>query len=331
MKLLFPLLITLLFMGCTQKKYFEPENIAGDISFDGNLPSTIHKTHSEGATLFNGEVITKSKVFDIKLPKEFTFLNENEKFILATNNCGVVKLFNKQDFNLSKEIDFKVNVASATLKNSQLALVLANNTILVYDLNSDKTMFSQKSEDVYVLNSKIANPYFLDELILFPTLDGKVVIIDSENYKFIRDIVVSSEKFFNNIIYLSVIENRLIASTPNKVVSVNPKFTNSIDAGIRDVLALEDNVYIFTTDGKIILTNLDLNIIKEKKYPFAHFVGIISGKYIYGVEKQGYLIAVDKNLITSNIFKLKEKIEKPLFTTENRIYYDKNYFELSNK
>lgn len=326
---IFSLLATL-FLGCNQKKYFEPSSVAGDVSFDGKLSSTIVKSHSDGATLFNGEVLTKSGLINIKLPKNFYFLNEDEKFIIATNKCGVIKLFDKNSFKLIKEIDFEVSVASASSKDDELAIVLANNEILLYDMSEDKKLFSQKSEDVYALNSKIASPYFLNDLILFPTLDGKVVIIDSENYKFIRDIVVSSEKFFNNIIYLSVIENRLIASTPNKVVSVNPKFTNSYDAGVRDILVLDDNLYIFTTDGRVVLSNLDLNIIKEKKFEFAHFVGVVSGKYIYGVEKEGYLIAIDKNLITSNVFKLDDKIQKPIFTTKNRIYYDNNYFELSN-
>lgn len=328
MKFLLPL-VALLFIGCSEKNYFEPATVAGDIAFDGNLPSVISKAHSEGVTLLNGEVVTKRGVINIKLPKGFNFLSEDDKYIIATNSCGVVKLFDRENFKLIKEVDFKVTVASATSKENLLAVVLANNTIMLHNLEDSTTLFSQKSEDVYALNAKIANPYFLNDLILFPTLDGKVVIIDSESYKFIRDIVVSSEKFFNNIIYLKVIENRLIASTPNKVVSVNPKFTNSIDAGVREILAQEDNLYIFTTDGKIILANLDLNIIKDKKYPFAHFVGVISGKYIYGVEKEGYLIAIDKNLVTSNIFKLQDKIEKPIFTTENRIYYDKSYFELS--
>ena len=325
---IFSLLITL-FLGCNQKQYFEPESIAGDVNFDGTLSSSISKSHSDGATLVNGEVLTKKGVVNIKLNKNFYFLNEDEKFIIATNRCGVVKLFDRDSFKLIKEIDFKVSVASASTKEDKLAIVLANNEILLYDITEDKKLFSQKSEDVYALNSKIASPYFLNDLILFPTLDGKVVIIDSKNYKFIRDIVVSSEKFFNNIIYLSVIENRLIASTSNKVVSVNPKFTNSYDAGVRDILVLDDSLYIFTTDGKIVLANLDLNVIKEKKFPFAHFVGVVSGKYIYGVEKEGYLIAIDKNLITSNVFKLNDKIEKAIFTTENRIYYDNKYFELS--
>lgn len=176
----------------------------------------------------------------------------------------------------------------------------------------------------------------MGELIIFPTLDGKLQVVDTTAKKIVRDVVVSSEKNFNNIIFFDVIEDKLVAATPTKVVSINPKFANFLDADVANIIFIKNGVYIFTKDGKIILTNTDLKVVKEQKFPFARFVGVIYGKYIYAVEKEGYLIATDINLATSNIFRfeapfygLSSRFEGFLFTSGDSIFYDDKQFKLA--
>ena len=80
----------------------------------------------------------------------------------------------------------------------------------------------------------------------------------------------------------------------------------------------------------------DLKVLKEKKFPFARFLGAIYGKYIYAVEKEGYLIATDVNLVTSNVFKfsapfygMSSSFDGFLFTSGDSIFYDNKQFKLA--
>lgn len=46
------------------------------------------------------------------------------------------------------------------------------------------------------------------------------------------------------------------------------------------------------------LTDADLKVLKERKFPSA-FAGTIHGDFIYMIEKGGYIIATDLDLIQS--------------------------------
>lgn len=323
-------LFSFLILGCSDKNYFEPKDIAGEIEFDREISSELIDSNRNGGTLKSGLTLTERADLGIKLPNRFLFLNESKEFILAANSCGDLKIFDKTSKELYSEMSFEYQVISASISGNLLAVILSNNRASLFDLESKEQLFSQKNEAILAIDSKVASPQFLSGLILFPTLDGKVIVVDADSYQFIRDIVVSSEKFFNNVIFLEVLDNRLIAVTPKKAVSVNPNYTNTLDVESRDILLLDENLYFLTKDGQVILANLDLNILKTRKYPFAHFVGVINGKYIYAVEKQGYLIAFDKNLITSNVFQLSEEIDGAIFTKNDKIFYKNRLFRLQN-
>jgi len=55
------------------------------------------------------------------------------------------------------------------------------------------------------------------------------------------------------------------------------------------------------------------------------------GKYIYALEKEGYFLGVDVDLLSSNIFELSGEIDENVFITMDRVYFGDKYFELGNK
>ena len=224
-----------------------------------------------------------------------------------------------------------VSVASASLKNNLLAVVLGSNELVLIDINDGKEMMHLKQDNVYVLDSRIASPYFLGDLIVFPTLDGKLVIVDEQTKKPIRDVVVSNEKFFGNIIYLQVLGDRLVAATKSKVVSISPKSINFLETDVKDVIVLENRIFVFTKDGRVILADADLKKLKERKFPFATFAGTIYGDFVYMIEKGGYVIATDLDLISTNVYKLPDEIESHVFTTGDALYYKNHFFKLNRK
>lgn len=332
-KIVFSLLTLLLIVsGCgTKRQYFEPETVAGKLSYDGSLPGTIVDAVRDGATLSNGQVITKKGLSSIVLPEGFIYLAEDKGRYVAASKCGAVQIVDANKKVLfSKECS--VSVASAALKGNVLALVLGSNELVLIDINNDgKELMHLKQDNVYVLDSRIAAPHFLGDLIVFPTLDGKLVIVDEQTKKPIRDVVVSNEKFFGNIIYLQVLGDRLVAATKSKVVSISPKSIHFLDAEVKDVIVLENRVFVFTKDGRVILTDADLKKLKERKFEFATFAGTIYGDFVYMIEKGGYVIATDLDLITTNVYKLPDGIESHVFTTGDSLYYKNHFFKLNRK
>lgn len=323
-------LLLLIFSGCSQKQYFEPEQIAGKVDFDKELPSKIVDVTRDGATLENGQVITRDGLLDVRLPKNYKFIGSGDSYIVGANDCGgivVVNIDNKKIV-YKKDFSFKNGVA-AKIKDNILALVFGNNEIAVFDFKNDKLLFSNKGNDIYSVDTKIASPYFLGELILFPTLDGKIVIVDSDNKRVVREIIVGTQKFLNNIIFLDIIEDRLIAATPTKVVSITPQELRTLDIDLSDILYIKKGVYILAKDGRVVVCDPDLNILKTRKYPFAHFTGVIYEEFIYIIEKEGYIIATDHSLRVSNIFKLPEAIDDYIFTSKSKIFYKDKFFQLN--
>jgi hypothetical protein len=318
-----------LFSGCsTKRQYFEPTQVAGRIHYDGTLPASIIDSGRDGATLENGQIITKNGLLDVKIPIGFTFLGTNdERYIAVSRDSNLIIV----DKNSKKVYEKKFDsiVASASLKDNMLAVVLGNNTSMLVDIQKDVKLFEKKGDTVYAHDSKIAAPYFLTELLIYPTLDGKLLILDLATHKVIRDVVVKSEKYFSNIIYLNVLGDRLVAATKKRVVSINPKTMTFLDDEIKDVVILKNRVLILTKDGRVLLTDADLKVLKEKKYQFASFAGTIHGKFAYIVERGGYLIAVDLDLISSNVYKLPDEIDSFIYTTDDKLFYKDRYFKFT--
>jgi len=49
------------------------------------------------------------------------------------------------------------------------------------------------------------------------------------------------------------------------------------------------------------------------------------------IERGGYLIATDIDLISTNIYKMPDNIDSFLFFTHDTLYYQNRYFRLSKK
>ena len=327
-KYLLPVLALFILSGCgTKRQNFEPTSLSGEIAYDGSLPSSIMDVVRGGATLENGQIITKSGLTDVKLPEGYTFLGDSNEKYLATSQCSDLIIIDKNSV-IIYEKKFDAVVASASLKDDMLAVVLGNNNVQLIDTKTDKIVYKKSGDKVYAHDSKIAAPYFLNSLVIFPTLDGKLLIVDLNKNKLLRDVVVKSERFFSNVIYLDVLGDRLVAATKQRVVSINPKSMAFLDEEVKDVIILENRVLVFTKDGRVILTDADLKVIKTKKFKFAAFVGTIHGEFVYIIERGGFLIATDLSLVSSNIYELPDEIESFVFTTDNKLFYKDNYFKL---
>lgn len=318
------LFVSLLFIftGCASKEFFEPEDTVG--SYDNtkaSLNGEIISMNKDGATLDSGEIITKRGLSKFKLPEGFNYLNIGDDKIISSNYKDKV-LVDK------KEISVDGVVVAASLKGNKLALLYSNNSIELRDLESEKILLKEYFNHSYVNDTRIANPYFMSNIILFPTLDGRIIVVSSANAQIVKNIVVDPDGQFNNIIFLNVINDTLVAATANKIISVGDGVLNLKDYNVRDIISHGNYIYIATIDGQIIKTDISLNIINRKKYKYAKIYALAYGGSLYALESQGYLINISDDFKEDNIFDFSFNNERKVIALEDTIYYDDEYIIL---
>ncbi len=317
------LFVSLVFIlaGCATKEHFEPEDTIG--SYDNtkaNLSAEITSMNKDGATLDNGEIITKRGLSKFKIPEGYNFLNISDDKVISSNYKDKV-LVDKQ------EIEVSGVVVAASLKDNKLALLYSDNSIELRDLAEDKTLLKEYFNHSFVNDTRIANPYFMSNIVLFPTLDGRIIVVSSTN-KIVKNIVVDPDGQFNNITFLDVINDTLVAATANKVISVGDGVLNLKNYNVRDIITHDDYIYIATIDGQIIKTDISLNIIQRKKYKYAKIYALAYGTSLYALESQGYLINISDDFKSDAIYDFGFDNERKVIALGDTIYYDDEYIIL---
>lgn len=314
-----------LFTACSSKKYFEPEDVSSNIVLSKeSMSSSITSMNKIGATLDNKKFITKNGISNYELPEGFDFLNLTEDGrIIATNYVDKILIGNQEK--ILKDV-----VIAASLKNEKLALVYSNNTIELIDVNTSKTLFKEYLPLSLANDTRITNPYFMGNLILFPTLNGKVIIISSTNNESVKNISVDPDSEFNNIISLNVIESSqtLIVASPNKIVSISPKEVLSKDYEVRDIIINKEDIYVATIDGQLIKLSASLNEVKSKKYKYAKFHALAFTDSLYAVESQGFLVNINSDFSKDSVYDFSFDNEERMIAIGNRIYFDSKYITL---
>ncbi|MBP7770197.1 MAG: hypothetical protein KA055_03655 [Aliarcobacter sp.] len=323
--LLISLSALLLFTACSSKKYYEPEDVSSNIELNKeSMSSSIKSMNKIGATLEDNRIITKNGISEFELPEGFDFINlTDDGKIIATNYIDKLLIGNQE-----KKV--KDVVVAATIKNGKLAVVYSNNTIELIDMNNDKTLFKEYLPISLANDTRIANPYFMGNLILFPTLNGKVIIVSAINNESVKNIAVDPDNEFNNIISLNVIESSqtLIVATPNKIVSISPKEVLSKEYDLRDIIVNKENVYIATIDGQLIKLTANLEEVAKKKYKYAKIHALAFTDSLYAVESQGFLINVSSDFKQDAVYDFSFDNEERMIAIGNRIYYNSKYITL---
>ncbi|MCG3704206.1 hypothetical protein L5F68_07660 [Aliarcobacter butzleri] len=323
--ILVSLLSVFLFTACSGKKYFEPEDTSSNIELnEKSIPATIKSFNKIGATLEDNKVITKNGISQNELPEGFEFLNLTEDGrIIATNYIDKI-LIGNQERKVSEV------VVAASLRNEKLALIYSNNSMELIDINTNKTLFKEYLPISLANDTRITNPFFMGNLILFPSLNGRVIIVSSVNNEAVRNISVDPDSQFNNIIYIGVIESNqtLIVASPNRVVSISPRDVISKEYDLRDIIVNNNDIYIATIDGQIIKLNATLDQVAKKKYKYAKIHVLAFSDSLYAVESQGFLINIDENFDKDVIYDFSFDNEERMIAIGNKIYFGSDYITL---
>ncbi len=324
MRLIYIFLVFILFLGgCSSKKYYEPKIVAKKLNPNGSTITKIVDVTRSGATLADGRVITKKEglINSGKLPKGFRFVNENQNYFLASNILGDLYIISKSDFSIFKKLKFDYQIISATLSSNNLAMVDANNDILLYDTLANKLVYKEKLHQSVAVDSRVANPLFVNDLLFYPTLDGRLLIMNIYQKRVLRDIAISDKAVFNNVIFIYGDSSNLIASTSSKLVSITPSNIKNYREGIKDILYSAGYIYLFTKDGRVVMLDSSLNKINELNIPYAIFVGTYDyNGYLYAAEKNGYLLKIKKDLSSYIVYELPSKIKEAVFFAKGKLF-----------
>lgn len=320
-----PFFALLLFTACSTKKYYEPENTSDKIELNKQtMSSEIRSMNKNSATLFNNKFITKEGISKDNLPEGFDFLNfTDDGQVIATNYLN--KILIGEEEKILKDV-----VVAASKRDDKLALVYSNNTMELLDLNTSKTLFKEYGSLSLANDTRIANPLFIGNLILFPALNGKLIVVSSVTNEAVRNIAVDVDNEFNNIIFLDVEKEKetLIIASPNKLVLVSSKDVISKDYDLRDIIVRDGNIYIATVDGHIIKLNLNLEELAKRKYKYAKIHALAHTGSLYALESQGYLINISEDFSSDTVYKFNFDNEKRSIALGNKIYYNSDYITL---
>ncbi len=196
--ILFSLSALFLLSGCSGKKHYEPIETSSNIELNKeSLSSNIKSMNKIGATLDDNKIITKEGISSFELPEGFEFINlTNDGKIIATNYIDKILIGNEE--RVVKDV-----VIAASVKDNKLALIYSNNTIELIDMSNNKTLFKEYSTLSLANDTRITNPYFMGNLILFPTLNGKVIIVSGINNESVKNIAVDPDNEFLHIYIFS--------------------------------------------------------------------------------------------------------------------------------
>jgi hypothetical protein len=317
-----------LFSGCSHKEVFKPEHVKGEWRNAGQLSASIDQVSQNGALLENGHVLLHDGEKSFKIPKDYRLINATDAWIITESPDKNMVFFPKEGGDAKAIFELKRGVAAASVQDDTVAVLFTNNEMALYSLESKKLLFKEPSNAPVAVDTRIVNPQFLKELVLFLTLDGKIVIVNSQSKQVLRSVVISSDEYFNNVTYANVVDNNLVASTGNGVLALSQKESRE-KYEIRNIAYTADGIWLTTKQGEIIALSPTLQFKAKKKFPFAHFVGIsVQNDRVYALEQEGYMIALSKNLLTYDIYDVDLKGNNKIFVGDGRFYFDDRYINI---
>lgn len=325
--ILFATVFALFFGACSSREVYEPKLVKDDWSFQGSSEERIVDVSLDVAMLESRKVLLKDRVIDLTIEESYRLLGSSDGWVLSSNIDGQLTIDFIEDKSMKKSFNLKKTIAGASIKDDVLAVLFADNEMALYSISNASLLVKIQGTVPVAVDSKIVNPYFMNDLVLFLTLDGKIVIVNSKEKKKLRTVIVSSEENFNNVIYFNVIDNKLIAATGNKILSMAAKEIR-VSYETRNIIYDDKDIFIATKQGEIISLTPDLQVNAKVKFPFAHFLGLIVYKdKVYALEKEGYIIELSKDLLKYSVYEADVE-DGYVFVAESMFYIDDEYISL---
>lgn len=310
-----------LFCGCSNKQFYSPNDIK---TFDIEkkiitLPSYIKSLNSSGATTKDNRIINYFGVSDFKLKSGYEYINTTDGTILSADKNG-----NMIISDTNETINFTSNVIAAAKKGTSLAIIFSDNSFGIWDLKEKKFKLKEYLSPTFTHDTRFAMPIILNKITLFPTFDGKIMIIDNASSKVSKTLSIDLQSEIKNIILLKNIGDTLIAASNNKLVSLHNGKYNTKDFAIQQYYVDDNFIYLSLLDGTLVKLDFDLNVINSMKFKFAkfHAITLDSLNNIYLLESQGYILKLSNDFKTTELGSLPFFEDEKVYSSSNKIYFE---------
>jgi len=316
------IVVAIFFNGCSHKKLYEPND--KNIHNDKNQLKKIKNKLDKQEVYFYDISKQTSKTNKFKRDKGYNYLSLTDNTMITKNEKSI-KLNNKQKLSFDKEI------VSVSKRKNLIAIVFIDNSIAIYDIVNNQMIFKEQKKHIFIYNSQAARPIFLNNTVLFPTLDGKIAVVDIKNRRLLRDLIVATTGLLKNITFLQLIDETLVTSTNNNILSFGEAKLNIKEFEIVSTAIDADFIYIATIDGQVIKMTKALDIVAKKKFNFANFLSInVFDHNIFLVEAQGFLIKISDDFKKSSVYHVDIPNDKDIAKLEKKYFVKSSFRVLGN-
>lgn len=320
-------LSVVLFTACSSKRVYEPKDVKDDWEKYGSIDESIIDVTSNVALLEDRRVLLKDYSIKLTVDEGYRVLSSSDGWVISSTIDGKLKLQQIDADNIVENFELKKTIASASVDDDTLAVLFADNEMALYSIKSKELLLKEQGGTTLAIDARIVSPHFLDTVVLFSTLDGKVVIVNRENNKKLRSTIISSADNFNNVLYFNIIDRKVVAATAHKILSMSQKEIRA-KFEIRNVTYNGENIYLTTKHGEVVSLTSDLKENAKLKFPFAHFLGIIADeKNVYILEKEGYLIVAPTDLSSYDVYEA-DVDEGYVFVADKRFYINDEFISV---
>lgn len=263
----------------------------------------------------------------LKNYKDYELINKIDNLYIISNNLGFLKILKDKEIVFDKK--FEAKIVACTIEGNKAVMVDALNNVIIFDLLRQEYLYSDNYGQANGVIKKLANPIIDSNIIAVPTLDGKLAILNNNTNTLIRNISVGTGDFFNNIIYMKVKNDRLLAVSPTKVFTILNNDTFSKLLNIKKAIEIDDIIYILASDGTIYKYNYKLEELAKTKLKYANYSEVyFYDNFLYALEHNGYLIKFDEYLNKQNVYKLGSKISKNAYFKDDILFYNNKSYKL---
>jgi hypothetical protein len=317
--------------GCAKLAVYEPSSVKSRLWFDERIESEIVFVSENAAVTADGKIITDREITVDRLPEGFRLLNINGRYLLAADRGGRLLLFFPNG--ARKEFLFDEPIVAAATDGRTIALVSRGNVSRLFDVESAETIFSSREKPVMTISDKIASPIMSRNEAVFPTLDGKLLIVDRAARKTVGEFALSNESFFANLIFLGEFDGHIIAATANRFFSIGRNgVRHSRDVSVRFAAVFPSGLYTFLQDGTAQRLSPRLEAESSAKETYARFVAAAEYKgAIYAAEQSGYLVKFEDDLKKTTVYELPDAVRARIFAAKDRLYLNNKIIEWSGR
>ncbi|GHV07650.1 lipoprotein [Campylobacterota bacterium] len=312
----------LILCGCSKTIVYSPSAIEERLGYDDRQESALFWRGDGVAQGEDGEIVGSIKTA-LKLENGERILGIDDGAVLSADNQGTLKIYGAR----VSQLTFSDPIAQAATDGKIVASVSRTNACRITDIASGETIFLTQERLSIAVTSRLARPLITPTTVYFPTLDGKLLIVDRAARKIVSEPPVGTEEFFGNLIFLKRVGSRIIAAGTTKIVSFGAA-TVSKSYAIRAVELLPSGLYLFTQDGEVLRLNELLEPEAQTKIQYARLIAAAEKNgAIFAVEQSGYIVRLENNLKTVTVFELPDRIRSVLLATNDRLYYHNKIIE----